>query len=410
MIKIPMLVMLTFALGALSFASDPCGTGSFAARPSQLREAETVYDSNSRVCWLADANLAGNAKVRAAVTLSPHNPDGSTPVINPDGTMDYFTAVNWVNSLNSYNHGQGWLNHNNWQLPTTPAIDATCSSINVDNFGAQCTGSAFGKLYSDGLGKAFPDSVVPAFSSLVLPFLNLQPGLYWTKDTNSGGQATFAFNTGLSGGNTTKYNFFHVLPVTQSALGPLPPGKGVLPYLNGPAAGKAVYDTNTGLSWTQDANLPASNNFGFTGTVMITSPVNGTTVTVPLIDKDGAVYFNAIDPSASSGWIVSMNTANYAGTGTWELPSTLQLQHLYADMMITVGDPRLEWPFAVGPFLGLQPGFYWSCVPAGATNGPCNYAQPAPGGLFWTFNFDDGFEGSDTSTKQFYVMVYYPAR
>jgi hypothetical protein len=378
---------------------------------SPVQDGQIVYDSNSDVCWLADANLAGNPKARAAITLSPLNPDGSTPVVNPDGTMDYFTAVNWVNSLNSYNDGRGWLNHNDWQLPTTPAIDPTCSSLNVDSFGVQCTSSPFGKLYSVGLGKAFPDSVVPAFFTFVFPFLNLQPGLYWTKDTNGGGQATFSFNTGLSGGNTTKYNFFHVLPVTKSVLGPLPPGKGVLPYLSGPAAGKAVYDTNTGLSWTLDANLPASNNFGFTGTVMITSTVNGTTVTVPLIDKDGAVYFNAIDPSdTTSGWIVSMNIANYAGTSTWKLPSIPQLQQLYADMAITAGDPRLESPFFVGPFLRLQPGFYWSCVPVGATNGPCDYAQPAAYGLFWTFNFDDGFEGSDESIKQFYVMVYYPAQ
>jgi hypothetical protein len=28
--------------------------------------------------------------------------------------------------------------------------------------------------------------------------------------------------------------------------------------------------------------------------------------------------------------------------------------------------------------------------------------------LYWSFNFDDGFEGTDLPGKQFYVMVYYP--
>jgi len=70
-----------------------------------------VSDSNLGVCWLADANLAGSAIVRALVGLSPTNPDGSTPVINPDGTMDYETALNWVRALNRFNGGKGFLDH-----------------------------------------------------------------------------------------------------------------------------------------------------------------------------------------------------------------------------------------------------------------------------------------------------------
>lgn len=370
-----------------------------------------VYDKNQELCWLADANLAGNPAVRAQVTLANTNPDGSTPVINPDGTMGYQTALNWVNGLNSYNGGNGWRNHNNWQLPTNPAVDTTCSSINVDNFGVLCTGSALGNLYNVGLARTYPDSVVPWFFTFVLPFFNLQPGLYWTTDVNSGGQVTFSFNTGLGGANTTKYNYFHVLPMTKTLLGPVPPGSGVVPYLSGPAAGRAVYDTITGFSWTLNANLPAENNFGVTQTTTITSDVNGSMLTVPLIDKDGAVYFSAVDPAAMSGWIVSMNNSNYAATNTWELPSINDLSDLYNDLGLQAGDPRLEWPFFVGPFWHLQPGFYWACVRAAKTgsNGPCDYSQTAPAGLDWSFDFDDGFEGTDLPSKEFYVMVYFPA-
>jgi hypothetical protein len=85
---------------------------------------------------------------------------------------------------------------------------------------------------------------------------------------------TFSFNTGIGGGNTTKYNFFHVLPMTQTPLGPVPPGKGVVPYLSGPGAGKAVYDTLTGLSWTLNANLAAFDNFGVTNTIAIPPDMN----------------------------------------------------------------------------------------------------------------------------------------
>jgi hypothetical protein len=43
-----------------------------------------VYDSNQGLCWLADANLAGNPVIRALMGV-----DG----INPDGIMTYKVAL-----------------------------------------------------------------------------------------------------------------------------------------------------------------------------------------------------------------------------------------------------------------------------------------------------------------------------
>jgi hypothetical protein len=390
------------------------GSGSGATQTPTQQSGTTVYDSIKNVYWLANANLAGDPSARAQIPLSSANPDGSTPVLNPDGTMDYQTALNWVNALNNYNGGKGWLDHNNWQLPINPAIDTTCSSVNTDNFGIQCTGSTMGNLYNVVLNIAYPDSVVPPLSNSVPPFINLQPGLYWTADTNNGGEATFSFNTGIRGGNTTQYNFFHVLPMTKTVLGPVPAGTGVLPYQSGPAAGKAVYDTTTGISWTLNANLPAVENFGVTDTITITAgqngKTNGGTVTVPVINSDGTVHFSAVDPSnTTSGWIVAMNNVGYAGTNTWVLPGIADLKTLYADLGIIGGDTRLLSQVQVGQFLNLQPGFYWGCVADTSGYGLCDYTQSAPGGLEWSFNFDDGFEGTDLPNKQFYVMVYYHA-
>jgi hypothetical protein len=441
---------LLFACGAIWISSAASIAAARDADPCEIRSSESheaseaarhtaaaglaadefgliVYDSNQDLCWLADANLAGHPEVRAAITLSIANPDGSTPLINPDGTMDWQTALNWVNALNSYNHGKGWLNHKNWQLPTNPTTDLTCSAFNTNNFGAQCTGSALGNLYNVGLRETYPNSVVPRLFSFVWPFINLQPGLYWAADANSSGEETFSFNTGSHGSNTTKYNFFHVLPMTNTVLGPIPPGSGVLPYLRGPAAGRAVYDTLTGISWTLDANLPAFDNFSVTATTTIIADMNGNTnggtVTVPLVDKDGSVYLSAAAPvracSASvntsgltSEWITAMNANSYAGTSDWELPCLSDLQALYSHINIKAGDTRLEWPFGVDPFWRLQPGFYWACARSAATpvsNGLCDYGMSAAEGLEWSFNFDDGFEGTDLPNKQFYVMVYFPA-
>jgi hypothetical protein len=85
-------------------------------------------------------------------------------------------------------------------------------------------------------------------------------------------------------------------------LGPLPTGQGaVLPYTSGPGAGRAVYDSNTQLSWIMDANLAATNKFGFTDTVLLDTnhsdpDVNHTAfpMNVPMIDKDGAMHFSAV--------------------------------------------------------------------------------------------------------------------
>lgn len=44
----------------------------------------TVYDSNLGVCWLADANLAGDSGLVKMVNPPSVNADGSAAAINPD--------------------------------------------------------------------------------------------------------------------------------------------------------------------------------------------------------------------------------------------------------------------------------------------------------------------------------------
>jgi len=393
--------------------ADPCATSSQSGAPPGPAHSLTpveggllVYDATQGLCWLADADLAGDPGVRALVTLSATNADGSTPVINPDGTMDYETALNWVDALNRFEHGNGWLGHHNWQLPSNPSSDPTCSH----NFGILCTGSALGNLYAVGLARTYPNTLVPGFVDFAFPFLNLHPGLYWTSTQGMDGQKTFSFNTGAHGENTIAYNFFHVLPVTTAVLGPVPTGSGVLPYLRGPGAGRAVYDTKTHLSWTLDANLPAWSNFGDTTTLTLDAG-QGRMLNVSQVNRDGTVHFTGVDTASTTGWIVSLNNSGFAGTNTWRLPAMEDLDTLYAHLNLEAGDPRLEWPFPTGPFAHAQPGFYWACVRADNTgaNGRCDLSQTAPGGLEWSFNFDDGFEGTDLISKQFYVMVYFPA-
>ena len=71
-------------------------------------QAPIVYDPNQSVCWLANADLAGDPNMRAALGVTG---------VNPNGSMDYATAQKWVAALNAYNNGAGYLGHNDWQFP-----------------------------------------------------------------------------------------------------------------------------------------------------------------------------------------------------------------------------------------------------------------------------------------------------
>ncbi|HUJ27954.1 MAG TPA: hypothetical protein VLW85_18160 [Myxococcales bacterium] len=157
-----------------------------------------VYDFNNRVYWLADANLAADAKLREKL--------GFDKRINPDGTMDWKTARDWVDALNQDNY----LGRSDWQLPTTPRLDETCTSQNGGDFGATCTHSALGNLYAVGLGRKYPDSIVGRFDNHVAPVRNLQPSVYWDSDSGDGGESTFSFDIDYAFENTTKYNDFTV--------------------------------------------------------------------------------------------------------------------------------------------------------------------------------------------------------
>lgn len=381
------------------------GSGLFPSDDGQF-----VYDANQGLCWLADGNLAGDSSVRARLGVAG---------INPNGTMDYATALDWVGALNADNGGQGFLGHKDWQLPVTPEFDPACTSFNAGSFGVACTRSALGSLYNVGLARTYPDSVVVPFINRDGPLRNLQAGNYWADGSDGGGEKTFAFTIGLRFSNTTKYNYFHMLPMVDGAIGTPPGGSGVIPYTSGPAAGKAVYDSISGLSWTLDANLAAVRDFGVRGTTTILPDVGSSVVTAPLIDRDGSMLFGtASDPG---GWLAAMNRQGFAGTSNWILPTPEQLKSLFDDLQLQFGDLQLESHRRLGPFRNLQPFFYWSCQrkddnAGGGSQSPCDpklnppdNQETPPVPMRWSFDFDDGFQGTDEITKQFYVAIYFPA-
>jgi hypothetical protein len=363
-----------------------------------VANGQLVYDANQQVYWLANANLAGDPAIRATLGITG---------INPSGTMTFTTALQWVNALNHANSGSGYLGHTNWQLPTVPPTDTTCSVLHGNNgnsFGAHCTGSAWGNLYNIGLGLTYPNSVVPALSNTIGPFKNIQPSLYWTSKSDGGGEKTYTFLTDLVGSNTTTYNYFYALPMVTGTIGITSTGSGLVTYTSGLAAGKAIYDTATNLTWVLDADLAHSSDFGITGTTVIT-PSQGSPFTVPLINSSGAMLF-----ATANSWLTATNNISYAGTNNWTFPAPTDLHTLFNVLNLQPGDARLTAQGSVGPFQNLQPFFYWACErdQAGTSQSPCNGTSPGTN-MAWSFILDDGFQATDNITKSFYVEVYFPA-
>ena len=402
------LLLLSFSAICAFAQSNSCRTGQAVSTlgSTPVPQAPIVYDPNQSVCWLANADLAGDPAMRTAL--------GVTGIFS-NGSMDHPTAQKWVAALNAYNNGAGYLGHNDWQLPAAPLVDATCANTGPDgaSFGPLCTVSALSHLYSAGLKLTFPASAVPGFGATVSPLHNLKSSYYWAlqndggpSGSDNGGQEVLSFSAGIQGGVTTQDNYFYTLPMIPGALG-IPPscssgGPTVVPYTAGPAAGSAVYDCNTKYTWAADGNMAASNVYGISGNVSIPA-TQSRTITAPKI-INGAMLFDT-----ATQWMQALNSAKYLGSSSWQIPaSAAVLKDLFTDLGLSPGDSRFMANGATGPFQNLQPFYYWGCQrdQAGTSQSPCT--GYAPSDLQWSFNFDSGFQPTSALVQHFFVMVYYP--
>ncbi len=374
----------------------------------------TVYDTNQNVSWLADANFAASAKGQAILKAA------HITSVAPSGIMDYPTALRFVQAMNTIPcQGKGYLCHNTWQLPvmiTEPAHDPTCTvhrGFDGNSFGPNCQESAFGILFYRGLRLSYPSSVAPRFQNSVAVFRNLHPALYWSA-TSGGktGQQTFSFLTGQRGSSTTNFNLLHVLAMHRGLL----PGSsiqsgatGISKYTSRPAAGVALYDASSGISWLLDANLAAIQAFGVSRSVTIPRKPIHDKITMPALATGGAMHFQAI-----GGWLKGLDDSNYAGTNNWVLPELADLETLNAHLGLTLGNPAFAASGNTGPFRNFQPFFYWACPESTADPSQCDDGRVLNVrdniAMRWSFNFDTGFQGTSQETKQYYVTVYYPSR
>jgi hypothetical protein len=371
-----------------------------------LPDGLTVYDTHLNVRWLANANLAGTPEGNSIASSS------GIANITPGGSMDYATALQWLDALNNLNDGAGYLGHNDWTLPTSPTFpttDPSCAATgpNGNSFGFGCTNSDMGSLFYLSLGLQYPNTAVPIPNNSVGPFNNFQPYLYWT-DTSAGGNGyhTFSFNTGWAGANVDGH-YMYVLPMIKGNPFGIPVnGNGLQPS----ADGQTVYDTDMDVTWLANADLAKTRNFG----AQCIHPDG-----VPCINPDGSMTH-----TTALNWIGGMNAVAYLGQTHWQLPSdpnecgdafdctATPLGSLYyTQLQFTQGTPVVPTPdINVGPFSHLQPYLYWSCSapqpPASSTT--CDNSNPPAPGFAWTFSFGNGFQGTDVHKNDFYVIVYFP--
>jgi hypothetical protein len=374
-----------------------------------IRNGWTVYDVVNQVTWLADANLA--RAFRFGLPLCETSSE--VPCVNTSGSMNYGSATAWVAAMNAANY----LGHSNWQLPTTPMTDTTCEGKPGkmgNSFGFGCAGNALGYLYYTALGFKAPNTAVPIPFDIVWPFVNFQPGLYWSNTPGKGsneGIAVFSFATGAQGGSTPD-DYLSLLPMIQGKIPGTPPSYGMGLQIN--PGWQTVYDPVAEVTWLADANLAANVKLGLPPCQTPTTP------TPWCIAQDGTM-----DHASAGQFIINMNAydngAGYLGQTNWQIPpvpptcptynctgmSNPMGNLFYTQLHFTAGNPVVEAPdIPVGPFYHVQPSQYWTCE-APTIQSPCGSSGAGSGGAEFGFSFGDGYLGTTGAPADHLVTVYY---
>ncbi|HXQ14569.1 MAG TPA: PEPxxWA-CTERM sorting domain-containing protein [Caulobacteraceae bacterium] len=379
--------------------------------------------------WLSNMDLP------AALPLTvPLCADSAAPnCINSSGSMNYGAAKLWVAALNSYidpgYRTVGYLGRSNWQLPATQSFTAGCGSVGKhgESFGYGCGASALGSIYQ-AMGLVAPASAAGNVSGGLGSFTNLQPNYYWTQTAagsgGSDGFKTFSFATGWSGANqganhagkNPDANFFYLLPMIDGDAG---------------VAG-TVYDPASGKSWLADGDIAATDRFGLPLCVGL-----GSATSKPCVNKDGTMT-----ETSAEAFIDAMNKVvingkkGYLGITDWTLPDAASgscsyaacagaptnnpLASLYYNLLgLSAGDSVANpYSDSAGLFSDVQPYLYWSCQGASETGpatasacsespqcSPLTEPNPCGGDMEWSYNFGDGFQGTDEEANDLFVTA-----
>jgi uncharacterized protein DUF1566 len=348
------------------------------------------------VYWLADANLA------ATQTFGVEG-------INPDGSMTWQTALNWVAAMNNVDNGpgrpKGYLGHSNWTLPLTPDVDASghATQTNQDtgeSFGFDFYSSLFGHLFYTEFGGRAGDNIADMNNAATRLFKNFQPYYYWGGDFPGNMRAghlpvDFSFGSGFLGTDKT-IDFEYAIPEFSAdpCDGPVAPPENSTVQINPVQADptlvqvpdhKTVYDAALNITWLADADLAARNTFGVQG-----------------INADGSMTWKT-----AKKWIDAMNAADYLGHNNWRFPGLQDVdpgyyqtdqdemgELYYTELGGQAGSTVLLTQERYSHFFqDFQPYFYWSGT---ATSGKTKAHE--------TFSFGSGYDCNHTDPNELYVI------
>jgi hypothetical protein len=176
-------------------------------------DGQIIHDQALDIYWLANANLAATNTFGIQQGLNPNPKDPTYININPDGSMNYATAVAWIGAMNA----QDYLGHDNWRLPITTGGGAAYY-VTGSGVGDEFQGSEMGELYYTELGAKAGGTVLLPTTATEGPFNDFQPYYYWSgtqtaaPHANGNGHGTFSFGSGFQSANINT-NHMYVIPV-----------------------------------------------------------------------------------------------------------------------------------------------------------------------------------------------------
>jgi hypothetical protein len=336
--------------------------------------------------WLANANLA------ATMTFGVKG-------INPDGSMTWETALNWVAALNKAHY----LGHTDWILPPTPPTDPHATLHNKTtglDYGFDFYSSDMGELFYKEFGATKGESISLIHNQNTNDFENLQPYYYWSGTTRSL-PADFSFGNGFLG-TDVDIDFEYAIPEfpsVPSAPPPTPPPNNIVP-LHPPTVkptlslnpdGQTIHDAALNINWLANANLAATQTFG-----------------VKSIHADGSMTYKT-----AVAWIAAMNAADYLGHDNWRLPDS-QGSHLqgYYETAAEMGELYYtELGGQAGStillthdsdeelFRNFQPYLYWSGTNVGVKTDSHK-----------TFSFGNGYRSDNVDPNLMYVLPVFDGK
>jgi hypothetical protein len=239
---------------------------------------KTIYDPETVVTWLADANLAANWLANTippmdtlGLPLCTTAPD-KTACVAKDGSMNYESAKRFIANMNAYNNGKGYLDQTNWELPS---LDFGCPT-----YGCVGDRNPMGNLYYDQL-KIPADTPVVAFPDIAVgPFHDLVPLPYWeclaktiqdACEADQSAEFGFSFGTGFLGTARVADNHFVTAYYVGCDLSPCQ----TITFLRITAKDAL---TSLALSATASSGLAVS----FTSTTPTVCTVSGDTASLPI--------------------------------------------------------------------------------------------------------------------------------